>query len=65
MSIHTIGNPVPTPEEMARILGVSAERVAALRKIMDTPSGETTSGRRSARKKSSAPRKSRRIANKK
>lgn len=31
------GRPVPTPEEMAEILGVSAERLAAVRRIMNTP----------------------------
>lgn len=31
------GKPVLTPEEMAEILGVSAERLAAVRQIMNTP----------------------------
>ena len=38
VSAHVIGNPVPTPEEMAEILGLSPERVAAVRRIMSTPS---------------------------
>jgi hypothetical protein len=33
-----ITNPVPTPEEMAARLGISNERVSALRKIMGSPS---------------------------
>ena len=37
MSAHVIGNPVPTPEEMGEILGLSSDRVAAVRKIMSTP----------------------------
>ena len=37
MSAHVIGNPVPTPEEMAQILGLSSERVAAVRRIMSAP----------------------------
>jgi hypothetical protein len=31
---HVILSPVPTPEEMAARLGISEERVAALRRIM-------------------------------
>jgi hypothetical protein len=36
MNAHVIANPVPTPEEMGRILGLSPERVAAVRSIMNT-----------------------------
>ena len=38
MSEHVIHNPVPTPEHMAELLGVSPARVLALRGIM-RPSG--------------------------
>jgi hypothetical protein len=34
---HIIANSVPTPEEMGEILGLSSERVKAVRKIMSTP----------------------------
>ena len=37
MSLHVIQNPVPTPEQMADILGVSRERLAAVRRIMSEP----------------------------
>lgn len=37
MTVIANGRPVPTPEEMAEILGVSAERLEAVRRIMDTP----------------------------
>lgn len=40
MRAHIIGNPVPTPEEMGKILGVSPERVAAVRQIMDESAKE-------------------------
>jgi hypothetical protein len=43
MSVYVIGNPVPTPEEMGRILGLSPERVEAVRRIMNTPSRRKTS----------------------
>jgi 3-polyprenyl-4-hydroxybenzoate decarboxylase len=43
MSVHVIGNPVPTPEEMGRILGLSPKRVAAVRSIMSTPSSRKSS----------------------
>jgi hypothetical protein len=36
MSVHVIANPVPSPEEMGEILGLSSDRVAAVQ-IMDTP----------------------------
>jgi hypothetical protein len=65
MSAHVIRNPVPTPEEMGEILGLSSERVAAVRRIMSTPKQEKkTSGRSGvalravARKKSSRTRTS-------
>jgi hypothetical protein len=32
-----IKNPIRSPEEMAEILGMSPERVEAIRRIMDTP----------------------------
>ena len=38
VSAHTISNPVPSPEEMGEILGLSPERVNAVRRIMSTPS---------------------------
>ena len=47
MSAHVIGNPVPTPEEMGRILGLSSERVAAVRSIMSTPSSRKSSTNKS------------------
>jgi hypothetical protein len=34
MSEHVIQNPVPTPEQMATLLGVSQARVVTLRNIM-------------------------------
>ncbi len=57
MSVYVIGNPVPTPEEMAEFLGVSPERVAAIRKIMSTPVRRKTSSRSSAAVKASAGKK--------
>jgi hypothetical protein len=68
MSTHVIGNPVPTPEEMGEILGLSSDRVAAVRRIMDTPNLLKQSGRSIiafsavARKKSSRTRTSVRAA---
>lgn len=41
MSEHVIQNPVPTPEQMAQMLGVSPDRVKMLRGIMRSP---TTDG---------------------
>lgn len=38
MSEHVIQNPVPTPEQMAEMLGVSPDRVNTLRGIMRSPS---------------------------
>jgi hypothetical protein len=46
--VHVIANPVPTPEEMGRMLGLSSERVAAVRSIMNSPS-EGSSSKRSSR----------------
>jgi hypothetical protein len=40
MSAHVIRNPVPTPEQMAKILGISSERVDAVRGIMGSPRTE-------------------------
>ncbi len=37
MEPYEITNPVPTPEEMADFLGVSRERLIAIRSIMSTP----------------------------
>jgi hypothetical protein len=34
MSLHVIKNPMPTVEQMRRFLGVSRERVEAVRRIM-------------------------------
>jgi hypothetical protein len=66
MSAHKIGNPVPTPEQMAKILGVSSERVAAVRQIMDGSAKEKSPGRfrTTARKKSTRPRASGRATGK-
>jgi hypothetical protein len=62
MSAHVIRNPVPTPEEMGEILGLSSDRVAAVRRIMGTPNHNETSPRSvvasGARKKSSRTRTS-------
>jgi hypothetical protein len=41
-----ISNPVPTPEEMAEILGMSPERVVELRRIMDAPPRRKTAQRK-------------------
>lgn len=37
MRAYVISNPVPTPEEMGEILGLSSDRVTAVRRIMSTP----------------------------
>ncbi len=37
MSVHPIPNPVLTPEEMGEFLGISSERVLAVRSIMESP----------------------------
>ena len=37
MTVIANGRPVPTPEEMAEFLCMSAERLAAVRRIMNTP----------------------------
>ena len=49
MAMHVIANPVPTPEEMARMLGLSSERVVAVRKIMNATSVRKTSRRSNGR----------------
>ena len=58
MPAHIISNPVPTPEQMAKILGVSSERLAAVRQIMDGSAKEKASGRSktTARKKATRAR---------
>ena len=45
MPAHIIRNPVPTPEQLGKILGVSSERVAAVRQIMDGSAKEKVRGR--------------------
>ena len=57
MSAHIIGNPVPTPEEMGKILGLSSERVAAVRRIMSTPAKEKVSGRSTGVRRTAARKK--------
>jgi len=37
MSENTVRNAVPTPEQMGELLGISAERVSAIRSIMESP----------------------------
>lgn len=37
MSLRTIHNAVPTPEEMGEFLGINSERVSAVRSIMEAP----------------------------
>ena len=46
MSAHIIANPVPTPEEMGEILGLSPDRVKAVRQIMSTPLQQNKSAAR-------------------
>lgn len=43
---HVIQNPVPTPEQMAELLGVSPARVEALRGIMRSPTTLSLAQRR-------------------
>src|SRR5580658_2173106 len=52
MAVHVIGNPVPTPEEMAEILGLSPDRVKAIRQIMSTkvPAKKSVSAAKTTRK---------------
>jgi hypothetical protein len=66
MRTHIIGNPVPTPEQLGKILGVSSERVAAVRQIMDGSAKEKVRGRSktTARKKSTRVRTSGRATGK-
>lgn len=47
MSVHVIGNSVPTPEQMGEFLGLKPERVAAVRSIMSAPERTRTSERAS------------------
>jgi hypothetical protein len=58
MGVHVIANPVPTPEEMGRMLGLSSERVAAVRSIMNSPSGGASSKRSSRSSRVVAAKKS-------
>jgi hypothetical protein len=61
MSEHVILNPVPTPEQMADLLGISHDRVEALRRIMGSasPSSPARLAKSSvARKKAVATKKS-------
>jgi hypothetical protein len=55
---YIIDNPVPTPEEMAEILGVSPDRVAAVRRIMSTPNKRKASGNSNVRSRAAARKKS-------
>jgi hypothetical protein len=41
---YVITNPVPTPEEMGEILGLSPDRVKAVRAIMSKPAPAKTFG---------------------
>jgi hypothetical protein len=58
MSVHIIRNPVPTPEEMGEILGISSDRVAAVRRIMGTPIQQKASGSSIVRRRAVARKKS-------
>jgi hypothetical protein len=62
VSAYTITNSVPTPEEMGEMLGLSSDRVKAIRRIMSAPARpkRARSGRSIARKV--AARKTRRVA---
>jgi hypothetical protein len=59
MIAHVIGNPVPTPEEMGEILGLSSDRVAAVRRIMNTPNQQKTPARSGVAFRAAARKKSR------
>lgn len=48
MSVHTIRNGVPTPEEMGEFLGISSERVSAVRSIMEAPVKSKSASSRSS-----------------
>jgi hypothetical protein len=65
VSAYTITNPVPTPEEMGEVLGISSDRVKAVRRIMTAPAQpkRDRSGGGIARK--TAAKKSRRVVAKK
>jgi hypothetical protein len=67
MEQYVITNPVPTPEEMADFLGVSRDRLAAIRAIMSAPTParthrapagmvERAAKRRKARTRKASPR---------
>jgi hypothetical protein len=65
MAINVIRNPVRTPEEMARFLGVSAKRLAAVRQIMseeDIPSAKYCSSHLKGSRLKTTPKKSRKRA---
>jgi hypothetical protein len=67
MAVHVIGNPVPTPEEMGEILGLSPDRVKAIRQIMSMPvrakkSAIAAKTTRKAAAKKASPLRTRRIA---
>lgn len=57
VSVHIIRNRVPTPEEMAELLGINPDRVEAIRRIMSAPvkqkSSAVTEGVPTARRKAS------------
>jgi hypothetical protein len=61
VTAYVITNPVPTPEEMGELLGLSPERVKAVRAIMGRPAPKTdgASGKlvRKATKKASRVRR--------
>jgi hypothetical protein len=65
---YVIDNPVPTPEELGEILGLSSERVSTVRRIMSEPARQRKAVRPggktrvAARKKSSRGRKTARAA---
>jgi hypothetical protein len=50
MSEHVILNPVPTPEQMADLLGVSHDRVEALRRVMRSASPSSSAPLAKSRK---------------
>ena len=65
--MHVIGNPVPTPEELGDSLGVSPDRVKAVRRIMSAPvrapkSASFSKAVRKAAAKKASPTRTRRIA---
>jgi hypothetical protein len=66
MSAYVIRNSVPTPEEMGEYLGISSERVSAVRSIMEAPIRSKTASRsltyRTARKAASAKKAAKKAA---